>query len=188
MPYVSACKRGLRANLLACQRGLRANVFVCQRGLRTNVLKACQHLIFTYQRANTRVNMPTTCQRAKRRANFSTWRANVLRDAPIFQIFLLRNAKENYYTLLLYKIFYIILDIKVIHICICIVHKNCIIIHFYTSCHIKEKCVEFFFFLFCSSVRTRRFYLTGDMTNLCPFIQGLLEWPFSELFSANVSL
>ena len=34
----------------------------------------------------------------------------------------------------------------------------------------------------------RRFYLTGDMTNLCPFIQGSLEWPFSELFSANVSL
>ena len=26
------------------------------------------------------------------------------------------------------------------------------------------------------------------MTNLCPFIQGSLEWPFSELFSANVSL
>ena len=26
------------------------------------------------------------------------------------------------------------------------------------------------------------------MTNLYPFIQGSLEWPFSELFSANVSL
>ena len=26
------------------------------------------------------------------------------------------------------------------------------------------------------------------MTNLCPFIQDLLEWPFSELFFANVSL
>ena len=25
------------------------------------------------------------------------------------------------------------------------------------------------------------------MTNLCPFIQGSLEWPFSELFNANVS-
>ena len=32
------------------------------------------------------------------------------------------------------------------------------------------------------------FYLTGDMTNHYPFIQGLLEWPFRELFSANVSL
>ena len=37
-------------------------------------------------------------------------------------------------------------------------------------------------------VKPRRFYLTGDMTNLSPFIQGWLEWPFSELFSANVSL
>ena len=26
------------------------------------------------------------------------------------------------------------------------------------------------------------------MTNVHPFIQGSLEWPFSELFSANVSL
>ena len=34
----------------------------------------------------------------------------------------------------------------------------------------------------------RRFYLTRDMTNLCSFIQGSLEWPFSEMFSANVSL
>ena len=38
-------------------------------------------------------------------------------------------------------------------ICICIVHKNCIILHFYTSCDIKEKCAEFLFldiFLFFS--------------------------------------
>ena len=33
-----------------------------------------------------------------------------------------------------------------------------------------------------------RFYLTGDMTNLYPFIKGWLEYPFSKLFSANVSL
>ena len=26
------------------------------------------------------------------------------------------------------------------------------------------------------------------MMDLCPFVQGLLEWPFSELFTANVSL
>ena len=26
------------------------------------------------------------------------------------------------------------------------------------------------------------------MTNLYPLIQGSLEWPFSELFTANVSL
>ena len=33
-----------------CQRGLRANVLACQRGLRTNVAKACQLLIFLFQR------------------------------------------------------------------------------------------------------------------------------------------
>ena len=26
------------------------------------------------------------------------------------------------------------------------------------------------------------------MMDLCPFVQSLLEWPFSELFTANVSL
>ena len=35
---------------------------------------------------------------------------------------------------------------------------------------------------------SRRFYLKGDMMKLYPFIQGSLEWPCSELFSANVSL
>ena len=34
----------------------------------------------------------------------------------------------------------------------------------------------------------RRFYLARDMTNLYSFIQDSLEWPFSELFSSNVSL
>ena len=29
---------------------------------------------------------------------------------------------------------------------VCIVHKNCIILHFYTSCHIKEYCAWFLFF------------------------------------------
>ena len=32
------------------QRGLRANVFACQRALLNNVAKACQLLIFTFQR------------------------------------------------------------------------------------------------------------------------------------------
>ena len=36
--------------------------------------------------------------------------------------------------------------------------------------------------------RKFRFNLTGDMMTLYPFIQGFLEWPFSKLFSANVSL
>ena len=99
----------------------------------------------TYHKAYQFFNL--ACQRAKRRANFSTWRANVPKRVPIVQTFLLPNAKGNLYTLFLYKKFYIILDIKLISImCICIVHKNCIILHFYTSCHIKEKCVEFSLF------------------------------------------
>ena len=107
----------------------------CQRGLRANVQKTCQLLIFT-------------CQRAKWCANFSTRRANVPKGIPIFQAFLLGNAKWNFYTLLLHRKFYILLDIVVIHIiCICVVNKNCIILHFHTSCHIKEKCQEFFLFI-----------------------------------------
>ena len=82
-----------------------------------------------------------SCQRDKRRAKFS----NIS----------LTNAKGNFYTLLLYNTryhshtydIYIILDIIVIHmISICLVLKNCIILQFYTSCHIKEKCAGFLFF------------------------------------------
>ena len=64
-----------------------------------------------------------------------------------FQTFLLRNARGCFYTLLLYKKFYIILDIIVMHmICICIAHKNCTMRHFYTSSHINEKRAGFLFF------------------------------------------
>ena len=31
--------------------------------------------------------------------------------------------------------------------------KSCIILHSYTSCYIKEKCLEFYFCLFCSFIR-----------------------------------
>ena len=105
----------------ACQRGLRANVLACQRGLRANVTKACQLLIFK-------------CQRAIRRANVSTWRANVPDDVPIFQFgvpacqkacqFLKHSSFETFlYFILLYEKLYTVLDIIFIHImCICIVH------------------------------------------------------------------
>ena len=87
-----------------------------------------------------RTHPPLVCQRA-----------NVPKGVPNFQTFLLRNAKKNFYTLLHKKI--LILDIIVIHmICMFIEHTNCIILHFYTSCHIKEndlcgkKCPGFLFF------------------------------------------
>ena len=64
-----------------------------------------------------------------------------------FQTILLRNVKGNFNTLLLHKKFYIVLDIIVKHmICICITDENCIISHFYTSCHMKQKCGDFVFF------------------------------------------
>ena len=63
-------------------------------------------------------------QRAKRHANFDN---------------------GNFYTLLsckkfcIYTWYKLILDILTIRIiCICIVHENCIILHFYTSHHIME--------------------------------------------------
>ena len=34
---------------------------------------------------------------------------------------------------------------------------------------------------------TKKFCLAGDMANLYWFIQGLLEWPFSDLFFSGVS-
>ena len=136
---------------------------------------ACQVLNFTWQRANKHtnvpINMPTchtacqyfrlVCQRAKRHANFSNWFVNL-------PTFLLRNDKGNFYTLL-YKKFYIILDVIVIHIvCICIVHKNYIMLHLYTSCHIKEQYVELFlfyhFFPFCFLVRNENIKKPGFYT------------------------
>ena len=47
--------------------------------------------------------------RAKRRADVPT-------GVPTFRTLLLQNAKGNFYTFLLYKKFYIILNIIVIHI------------------------------------------------------------------------
>ena len=73
----------------------------CQR---SNVANTCQLVIFTCQHANKSVKC-----------------------APIFQTFLLQNAKGNFYTLSLYKKYYIILDIIVIHICLCIIQTNCVL-------------------------------------------------------------
>ena len=150
-----ACQRGPPTNVLACQRGLRANVPACQRAnggsLRATMLikvpkchTACQCFNVAYQRA-------------KRRAVFSTWRANVPKGVPVFQTFHLRNVKGNFYTLL-YKKLYIILHIIVIHmICICIVHKNCIILHVM----LKKSVRNFYFFIIFSrieNIKRSRFY------------------------------
>ena len=129
MPSWSTCPRAIMSiNVPTCQRCANYSTW------RANIPMACQFL-----------NLGR--QRAKWRGNFLFRRGNVLKYVLDFQTFLLRNAKGNFYTLLLYKKFYIILDIKVIHmICIRIVRKSCIMLHFYSSCHIKEKCAEFLFF------------------------------------------
>ena len=122
------------------------------------VIRACVPAWSLCQRAC--VPAWLTCQRAKSvltshfyaptchfACHVLSWRANVPNGVPIFQTFLLRSAKENFYTLLLHKKFYILLDILIIHIiCICIINRNCIILYFYTKCHIKEKCLDFFSF------------------------------------------
>ena len=89
--------------------------------------------------ATSHIDVPirqTTCQHAKGVPIFQLGVANVPKVMP-FQTVLLQNAKGNFHTLLLYKKFYILLDIIAIHtICICIVHKNYVVLHFYTSCRI----------------------------------------------------
>ena len=113
----------------SCQRGPRANVLACQRA---KIEPTSNLYMPTCQTACHYFNLAS--QRAKWRANFSTWCANVPKGVPIFQTFLLPNAMGNFYTLLLYKKFNTLLDTIVIHIiCICIANKNCIIFYFYIS-------------------------------------------------------
>ena len=71
------------------------------------------------------------------RVNVSNWGASGPNSVPSFRIFLLRNRRENFSTLLSYKTFYITLDIIVIHI------KGICKLYFYNSFHIKEKCEEY---------------------------------------------
>ena len=149
----------LCANMVYVPRCLRASmVYVptCQR---------CAH--FSFFRANVSINVPTChmachcfnlwCQRAKWCTNFSTRPANVPKGVSIFQTFLWRNAKGNFYTLLLYKKFYILLDIIVIQICICIISKNCINnLFLYFISYRRKVCGVFlfrYFFLYCALVR-----------------------------------
>ena len=148
VPASSTCQRAYVPPWFTCERACVPPWFTCQRTCVPTCQKRAKFSFYlpTCQTACHCFNL--ACQRAKRRANFSTWRANVSKGVPIFQTFLVRNAKENFCTLLLYKKLCILLDIIVIHIiCICIINKNYIILYFYTSCHTKEKCVEFFFFI-----------------------------------------
>ena len=79
---VPACQRSLRVNVLTCQCSLCANLLACQHGLHANVpafLRAKSMSLFLL--ANVPIKVPTcntacqcsnlTCQRGKRRVNFS---------------------------------------------------------------------------------------------------------------------
>ena len=128
VPCVPACQRGLPASVVyvpawfTCQRAYLPKAYLCAKSVSSShfYVPMCQCM-----------SQPT-----KRRANMP-------KNVPIFQTFLLWNAKGNFYILFLNKKSCIILDIILIHMCICIAHRNCIILHFRTSCHLKEKCVEF---------------------------------------------
>ena len=132
MPILPGCQRGLRANVLACQRGLCANVPVCQRA--KSVPISCLYV----------PKCQKTYQHAIRRANVSIWCANVPNRVPIFQrvpkgvptsqTLLLRNAKGNFHTLLLYKKFYIILNIIVISY---VYHSYIIVISYVYVSYVK---------------------------------------------------
>ena len=127
MPTLSTCQPDCVSVWFTCQRPCVPAWFTCQRVC----VPTCQKRAnFSVLRASVPINVPT-CHKACQFFKHSSYE-------------MLRGG--GFYTLSSYKKFCIILDIIVIHICICIVHKNCVILHFYTSCHIKEKCVKFLLF------------------------------------------
>ena len=120
---------------------------VCQRGLRANV-SACQRT----------KSVPTShffCQRTIRCSNASIWCSNVLNGMPTFQLGVptcqrgCKFFKHSSYQMLR-EIDVLYFYVKNYPLCLIlylyIPCANCIILHFYTSCHIKEKCVELLFF------------------------------------------
>ena len=125
----------------------------CQCGLRAKVPNACQLLIFMCQRITVPMHK-ATCQWC---VGFSTWHPNVPNDVPIFHFGMPTWQKvcqffkysSNFYTLLLYKKFYIILDIIYDMYDIWYVYALYIKVLLYfisiLLCHIKEKCRIFVF-------------------------------------------
>ena len=74
-----------------------------------------------------------------------------------FQTFLIRNAKGNFYNLLLCKQFYLTFDMAVVHICICIIYK--IVLYFISTLHdILKKS------LFCSLVKMK---IRKNVVSIC---------------------
>ena len=120
----------LLANVLACQRGLHANVLACQRAKSVSTSHFLPASVLSGL-SIFQIGVPT-CLRACQFFKHSSY--EMIREISILYCYIEK--------------FYIIPDTIVIH-------KNYLVLHFYTSCHIKEKCVEFFFFVifFSSLVR-----------------------------------
>ena len=146
------------AYVLACSCA-RPACHACVEFAKSSAMRACLTTWFTCQRACVLM--------FHKRANFSFLRVNVPINGTTFKLgvstcqkacqFFKHSSyeilREISIKILLYKKFHIIPDIIVIYIIyiyiyIYIVHKNCITLYFYTSYHIKEKCMKFFFFLF----------------------------------------
>ena len=162
MSCMSECQRACMRAWFTYQRACVPVWFRCQRDCVPTCQK-CANLSFL--RANVSINVPT----AIRHANFSTWPINLPKGKPIFQTFVLQKAKENFYTLLSYKKLYIKLDITVLPtICLCIVHKHCIILYFYASCYLKKKVcgifILYYFLPFCSIVKNKNIKRPGYYT------------------------
>ena len=140
MPTEFAKSRAMRAcfgTWSPCQRACVSAGFTCQRACVLTCQKACQILV------------PINVSTCHMRANDSTWTPNISNGVSIFWTFLLRIDKQNFYNLLLYKKFYMIRDVIVIYIiCIGVAHRNCVILHFYTSCHVVWNNVSGIFFLY----------------------------------------
>ena len=132
MPCLPACQPGLCANVVYAPTCLLASVvYVPAWKKRVN---------FLFLHSNVSYRLPffffiLACQRVNNGAKFfKHFCYQVLRKISILYYYI---KNSTFYS------------ISVIHIiCICIVNKNCIIIYLYTACHIKEKCLEFFFFSF----------------------------------------
>ena len=132
----------MRACVPTC---LHANVVYVPTCLRANVPKACQLLI-------------STCQRAKVPYDVPMFQLGVRTCQTACQLSHNEMKCENFVLfLLLCKKFYI---------CICIVHNNCIILHFYTDVILKKSMwnFSFFFFFFGSLVGNENMKIPGFYT------------------------
>ena len=138
---------------------------------------ACFYVrVFTYQVSACQIakSMPvshfylSTCQCAMGVLIFKLSMPTCKKACNTFKHSYYKMVRKNSINNLLYRKFHLILNIIVMHmVCICIVHKNCIILHFYTSCYIIEKSVEFiflWFFSFCFLVTNENIKRPGFYT------------------------